>query len=1204
MLDIILESLFLGLGGGGLFFLIRMQYVHEKIPTLLKFYILLMGILFIAMGSVSFFIRFISPYSFLIAMQQIIEIAIIITIILLIKSSLLHFHLLYKTLSVLQSEQQKDNIDFQKFKCIFNHAPLGIQLFNQAGQLIEVNAYCAQMLAYTQQEMLQLTQPLKQLIHPQEYQKHQQFYQELSLQQRTYIHCLETRYLAKNGKSIAVKIDAVTLAQQNEAHSPPFILVTLQKIENRKHTERILSELNHDLMFHIDNLPIGVIEWDIEGKIAYWSPKAQQLFGWNATEMLGKYWYDQLFFHKLDQIHFQNLLLRLLKGQQKNTSVLYRMHTKQQQLVACKWHFSMRFDAKKCPVSLLSFIECVDDKMALQQALYESEEKFKQLADHINDIFYILDLKDGRLVYINPAYQAIWGGNIRDEHQLEWLDRVHPEDVSRVHVTFKKIDKNNSNQLFNQEYRVIHPNGGVRWLRDRGFPIHDKEGKVYRVAGIVEDITHYKQVEKALRYSKKELQQRNAEVHALYEFSRAIGEKNTYIEAIELLFEHLFRLVPKLINGGILLIDENFAQWCVGSSVTIDALLYKSIQDQAIETLSKTQTLSLDPLSLTTHTLPVPQRYTQKPFQILKNQKYLLVQEKNTTVGVIWLAAIDEDSLLPDDLRLVTTLINHLTHNLYRIKNILTQEKQHFKGLVQYIPTGIALFNQQKQLILANPVAQKYLPMITQCNISTLHADPSCFNFDSYINQGIYVLTLESIFLELRADIINEGPYAGNHILIIQDVSGREQIAADLRKEKKLLSQRVAKRTEKLRSINEELEETNKKLESANDQLERANQLKNEFLANMSHELRTPLNAILGISDGLCEGAHGNLNTKQSQLLQHISDSGRHLLQLITDILDLSKIEAGKIDLHFDYCNIETFCKSCLFFIQTTAQKQKLTVTVAHCQQLKFVYADIRHLKQVIVNLLSNAVKFTPEGGKIHLTTQYNKKKKQLVFSISDTGIGIPEDLIPELFKPFVQLDSKLARKYPGAGLGLTLSHRLISLHGGQIDVKSKENQGSCFVITLPYQEDDPPTTFNRDNIEPNTKQYPSHYHSFTHPLILLAEDNPTNVEVVKGYLQHKGYSLVVARNGLDVFTHLKTSKPNLILMDIQMPHLDGLEATELIRNNEEYCHIPIIALTAFAMPGDKERCINAGMDDYISKPVDFTILIEKIENHLNKEKT
>lgn len=1171
-------------------------------PLLLRLYILLSGIFLILLSGLSIFSDA-NTSQILTTSQQIIKVCLFLTIILLIRSSLQYFQFLSKELASLRSAQQENNISFQKFKCIFNHAPLGIQLFNPAGKLMEVNTYCAQMLAYTPEEMLQLNQPLKQLIHPQEYQKYQQFYQELSLQQRSYIHCLETRYLAKNGKSVPVKIDMVTLLAQEEKSSPPFILITLQKIENRKHTERIISELNHDLMFHIENLPIGFIEWDIEGKIAYWSPKAQQLFGWSAPETVGKYWYEQLFFHKSDQIHFQNLLLCLLKGQQKNTSVLYRIYTKQRQLVSCKWHFSMRFDDKKSPISLLSFIECIDDKVALQQALYESEEKFKQLAEHINDIFYILDLKDGRLIYVNPAYKAIWGENIRDAHQLEWLDRVHPEDVSRVHVTFQKINKNN-NQLFNQEYRVIHPNGGVRWLRDRGFPIHDKEGKVYRVAGIVEDITHYKQVEKALRYSKKELQQRNAEVHALYEFSRAIGEKNTYIDAIELLFEHLFRLVPKLINGGILLIDENFAQWCVGSSVTIDNKLYQSIQDQVISTLSQTQTLPLDPLSLTTHTLPIPQRYTQKPFQILKNQKYLSVKEKNKTIGVIWLAAIDEDSLLPDDLRLVTTLINHLTHNLYRIKNILTQEKQHFKGLVQYIPTGVALFNQQKQLILTNPVAQKYLPMITRCSISTLHTDPTSFNFDGYINQGIYVLTLDTIFLELRADIINEGPYAGNHILIIQDVSGREQIAADLRKEKKLLSKRVAKRTEKLRSTNQELEDANKKLAHANEQLERANQLKNEFLANMSHELRTPLNAILGISDGLCEGAYGQLNTKQSQLLQHISDSGRHLLKLITDILDLSKIEAGKIDLDFDYCNIETFCKSCLFFIQTVAQKQQLTVSVTHCQQLKFVYADIRYLKQVIVNLLSNAVKFTPEGGKIHLATEYDKKNKQLIFSISDTGIGIPEDLIPELFKPFVQLDSTLAKKYPGAGLGLTLSHRLITLHGGEIEVKSKENQGSCFVITLPYQEDKPPTPLNRDDTTPKNTKYTTHYHSFTHPLILLAEDNPTNVEVVRGYLQHRGYSVVVARNGLDVFTHLKTIKPRLILMDVQMPHLDGLETTQRIRDNKEYCHIPIIALTALAMPGDKERCINAGMNDYISKPVELHDLIEKIETYLKKEKT
>jgi PAS domain S-box-containing protein len=278
--------------------------------------------------------------------------------------------------------------------------------------------------------------------------------------------------------------------------------------------------------------------------------------------------------------------------------------------------------------------------------------------------------------------------------------------------------------------------------------------------------------------------------------------------------------------------------------------------------------------------------------------------------------------------------------------------------------------------------------------------------------------------------------YGGQKSLlkIIRDVSHRKREEIVLQQEHTLLTQRVKERTAELRV--------------ANEALEKANRLKNEFLSSVSHELRTPLNAILNISEGLLEQTRNILNDKQFKYLQVIRESGEHLLSVISDILDLSKIEAGKVSLQIDKVNIEFICQTSLNTIRQTAIKKQLEVVYSSELTTPYLSVDGRRLKQILTHLLDNAVKFTPSGGKVGLSIYYSYNN-WVNFKVWDTGIGIAEEDISQIFKPFIQMDGGLSRQYGGVGLGLTLVYRLVELHGGHITVESTLDEGSQFIVSF-----------------------------------------------------------------------------------------------------------------------------------------------------------
>lgn len=358
-----------------------------------------------------------------------------------------------------------------------------------------------------------------------------------------------------------------------------------------------------------------------------------------------------------------------------------------------------------------------------------------------------------------------------------------------------------------------------------------------------------------------------------------------------------------------------------------------------------------------------------------------------------------------------------------------------------------------------------------------------------------------------------------------------------------------------------------------------ANQAKSEFLANMSHELRTPLNAIVGLTDILSNDPGHTAETRE--YLRMIKTSGEYLTVLINDILDLSRVESGKVVVDvvpFDVVRLlEDVCAP--LRVQAGARRLELSWHIDNALPA-WMKGDPHRLRQVLVNLIGNAIKFTHEG-RIEVRVERTPGRASppgVSYSIRDTGIGIAPDKLAAVFEPFVQADTSMTRRYGGSGLGLGISRRLVQLMGGDIELESTVGVGSVFRFGLPLIESPSPTpVLLSEPVQP------------AGPLsILLVEDNALNETVARALLEMDGHLVAVARDGREAVSMAANGRFDVILMDIQLPEMDGYEATMRIRGHERQTdgHVPIVAMTAHSMVGDREKCLNIGMDGYLAKPI------------------
>lgn len=1085
-----------------------------------------------------------------------------------------------------------------RFRRVFEANVVGMMFTDFSGQISDANDHFLRMLGYSRSDLEQGHLNWAEITPPE--------YRDLDLkamemlQESGSVQPWEKVYLHRDGHAVWVLVGVALLSPNNGS-----CVCVVVDISNRKQNETILKRQLVAMETAIDG--IAILE---DHHYIYLNSAHCQIFGYDSpSELIGQSW-QRLFTPE-----------EIPRADTEIFPQLNRQRTWQGESTALGKDgrlFPLELSLSQTDEGLLICVcRDISERKRTEEALRESEEKFRQLADVVDAVFWIVHCNRRQPIYISPAYERIWQ---RPQQELfitpeAWAEHLHPGDRDRV---LAAIPKQIQGQ-YDEEYRILRPDGEIRWIRDRAFPILNDQGQPYRIAGIAEDITDLKQ---AQQENQQLLQQLTAFKLALDESAIvAITNPDGVITYANEPFlgisgysrQELIGRTHRLVNSGyhprsffkelwltILRGDVWRGEICNrakdGSLYWVDSTIVPFLDHQG-----------------------KPVQFLAVRFNITgRKTAEIALQSSNALLSTISQA---QSQFITATNRLV--IFEDLLAQLLE----LTQSEYGFIGEVLFRDDGSACLEETLFKISGVPYLRSH-------SITNVAWDAATRQFyDENYEQGMEFENMNTLFgavIMTGKPVISNSPttdsrrggtpaghpplnsflglpfFQGNTLMGLVGIANRaggynqdiiDYLAPFLVTCSNLIE--GYRLDGKRRQAEEQLSYTN-------EQLIRATRLKDEFLANMSHELRTPLNAILGMTEALQDEVFGDINDKQQRALDTIERSGTHLLALINDILDVAKIESGQIELDCSPTSISYLCESSLAFVRQQALKKSIHLHLDLPAHLSPVILDERRIRQVLINLLNNAVKFTLEGGEIHLivtevASPSCEEISDICFAVQDTGIGISSENIQKLFQPFVQIDSALNRQYEGTGLGLALVKRIVELHQGNVALTSEVGVGSCFSFTLPYRTAIASGSRSSSSTLSPVKSTSNYNIS---PVILVAEDNEASINSLASYLTAKGYQLLVAKNGIEAVKLAISERPDMILMDIQMPGMDGLEATQLIRQNPDLERVPILALTALAMEGDRDRCLAAGATDYLSKPVKLRELVQRIERMLMDSKS
>lgn len=547
-----------------------------------------------------------------------------------------------------------------------------------------------------------------------------------------------------------------------------------------------------------------------------------------------------------------------------------------------------------------------------------------------------------------------------------------------------------------------------------------------------------------------------------------------------------------------------------------------------------------------------------------------------------------------------------------QIDDIQIDDKK-FKLLIENSYDGILFFDRELKIIYASPSVSQllgYAPhhLLGKYNYELAHVDDAhanmfLFNYllskkGSKISVVQRLLHQKGYYIWTEASLTNFLEEEGINAVVshFRDVTERIIAENKLKNLNETLENKIFERTRALEKEIEHRKQLAIQLQIAKENADKSNRAKAEFLANMSHEIRSPLNAIVGFTQlMLLQSKKTALSEDFNYYLENIKISGENLSDLINNILDLSKIEAGKMEVVYEVLSLRQLFQGIYHINKSIASEKGIKFSYYFDNQVpNTVEADRTKLNQILMNLVSNALKFTPKGKNVYLRAY--KENEWTVLQVIDEGVGIPAHRIEAIFKPFEQADNSITRRFGGTGLGLAITKKMVEMLNGSIEVVSTEGKGSTFTVKLLLKPVENHHAFKRDF------QFDYAYFAKDN-VILLVEDNQMNQQIIKDFLHHFDLDLYIVENGKQAIEQAKKLLPHLILMDLHMPEMDGLQATQILRSLPELAQTPIVAISADAFTEQQERAFAKGVNYYLTKPIDLRKLFDILTQCLKIEK-
>jgi PAS domain S-box-containing protein len=967
----------------------------------------------------------------------------------------------------------------------------------------------------------------------------------------------------------------------------------INDITERKQVEEALKQVNTRLRLALDAAKMGDWSWDITTDLVTLSQQAGKIFGILPSPDLT--WRKVSELVDAEDRERVNLAIAQAIKEGSDYDIEYRVILADGTKIWVAVKGRAQYDSSGNALGMLGVVQDITERKQTEEALLESEERFRQMAETIQDVFWVIDFSVPRILYVSPAYEQVWGRS-RDElysDYCNWLKNIHPQDQQKV---LKSISPSQQQSFAEIEYRILRPDNSIRWIRDRGFPLRDRSGEIKQVIGVAQDITARKQIEENLRLS-----------------------ENRY--------RTLADAVPQLIwihdvNGKVQFFNQRW-QIYTGLSIQLDVdveVWNKILHQEDLPLVIATRNKAIE----TSEAYEVECRLQQfdrtyrwhlarvVPFK--DNQGQVLywfgtatdiedlkrVQAEQSflaQISPVLASSLDYHTTLTNITRLaVPFLADYCFFDLLTKDNKIERvawhhvnpEKQKwFEQIKYYIPSQeltnhpVVTVLSKGEPILISPITDEWIQLIA------INGEHAKFIQDNQLRSLITV------------PLIARQQKLGALTLCLTAESGRHYTQTDL-----ALSKELANRAA--------LALDNAQLYF---QAKEANRIKDEFLAVLSHELRTPLTPILGWTKLLRTFKFNETETDSA--LATIEQNATIQIQLINDLLDVATILRGKLALKVVSVNLIHPIKAAIETVRLAAQANSIQIQTQFANNVGFVAGDPGRLQQVVWNLLSNAVKFTPQGGRVEVRLERVKDRErgrlgegetrgefintspspQASFSaqitVSDSGRGISPDFLPYIFDYFRQADSSTTRKIGGLGLGLAIVRHIVELHGGTVNAFSLgEGQGATFVVQLPIStEESNKITKNNDASQPA---------SISSPLagirILVVDDEIDTRELLTVILQQAGAAVITVSSAAQVLTILANSEFDVLIGDIGMPDLDGYSLMRQIRaSSQPQAEIPAIALTAYVGEFNRQKAIAAGFQRHLAKPVDPDELVTAV---------